>query len=148
MKTITSANSSLVLVVPQVFPVPVVVQGYAADDAFMTEAVDAAEAQMGVDGLMSAGFTPFITKFGITLQADSPSVDQFEVWLGAQQARKDLFFAAAGTLVLPSLQKSYIFTKGALTRITPVPPGKKVLQPVNYEISWELCQPVPLAPVV
>lgn len=143
MKTITSANSSFVLVVPEVFPIPIQVQGYAADDAFASEPVDSAEALMGVDGLMSAGFTPFITKLAVTLQADSPSIDQFEIWLGAQQVRKDLFMATA-TISLPSLGKSYIFTKGALTRVTPMPPAKKVLQPVNYEISWESCQPVPL----
>lgn len=147
MATITSANSKLSFTVRSnagIVVGPFTCQGYASDDAFVTEVVDSAEAVMGVDGRMSAGFTPYITRQTITLQADSPSIDLFEAWLGAQQVLKDVLFAD-GVLSLPGLQKSYALIKGVLTRITPIPQAKRVLQPVTYEIAWETVQPAPLS---
>jgi hypothetical protein len=143
LKTITSANSVFTLTVLPILPVPFQVQGFASDDAFTVEPVDAAETIMGVDGIMSAGFLPFITPQTITLQADSPSIEIFETWLSAQKAIRELFFAQ-GTIALPSVQKSYILTKGALKRITQISPARKTLQPQVFQIDWNDVQPVPL----
>lgn len=143
LKTITSANSVYTLLVLPILPVPFQIQGFAADAAFDTEPVDAAETIMGVDGIMSAGFLPFITPQTITLQADSPSIEVFETWLSAQKAVKELFFAQ-GTIALPSVGKSYILTKGVLKRVTQTPPARKVLQPQVYQLDWNDVQPVPL----
>jgi hypothetical protein len=120
------------------------VEGFASDDAFMSESVDSAEAIMGVDGKMSVGYTPYIVKQTITLQADSPSATLFETILGAQNTLRQPMFVDA-VLALPALQKSYIFTKGALTRVTPFSAGKKVMQPQQFELSWEVVASVPLA---
>lgn len=120
------------------------VEGFASDDAFMADSVDIAEAVMGVDGKMSVGYTPYITKQTITLQADSPSITLFETIVGAQNTLRQPIFLD-GVLALPAVAKSYIFTVGALTRVTPFPPGKRILQPMQYEISWELVTAVPLA---
>lgn len=120
------------------------VEGFASDDAFMSETVDSAEAIMGVDGKMSVGYTPYIVKQTITLQADSPSVTLFEEILSAQNTLHQPMIVDA-VLALPSVQKSYIFTKGALTRVTPFAAGKKVLQPQQFELSWEVVASVPLA---
>ena len=145
---ITSANSVLTIS-PRVAGLigaggAFTVEGFASDDAFMSDAVDVAEAVMGIDGKMSVGYTPYITKQTITLQADSPSVVLFEAIVGAQSTlRQPVFLDAA--LALPAVQKSYVFKLGAMTRVTPFPAGKKVLQPMQYEISWELVTAVPLA---
>lgn len=119
------------------------VEGFASDDAFMADAVDIAEAVMGVDGKMSIGVVPYITKQLITLQADSPSVSLFETIVGAQNTLRQPIILDA-ILSLPSVAKSYTFVKGGLTRITPFPPGKKILQPLQYEISWESVAASPL----
>lgn len=147
MATITSANAKLTFTVrgPAGIVVgPFTVQGYASDDAFATETVDAAEAIMGVDGKMSAGFTPYIVRQTIILQADSASVPLFEAWLGAQNVLRDVLFAD-GALSYPGLTKAYALIKGVLTRVTPMPQAKRVLQPVTYEIAWETVQPAPIA---
>jgi len=136
MATITSANSSFTLSVPDVFAVAQQIQGYAADDAFTNEAVDIGEAIMGVDGIMSAGFTPAITKLSVTLQADSPSVAVFDAWLGAEKAAREKFFADV-SISLPSVGKVYTLSKGALTKAKQLSDAKKVLQPVQYEVSFE-----------
>jgi hypothetical protein len=73
-KTITSANAQLLLSLVPVFPVPVEIQGSRPTPRSCSTPVDAAETVMGVDGKMSAGWTPFITPMTISLQADSPSV--------------------------------------------------------------------------
>jgi hypothetical protein len=58
MATITIANSVFTLTATAVFPVPQALQGYAADDAFTTEAIAMADVVIGVDGKLSAGYTP------------------------------------------------------------------------------------------
>lgn len=147
MSTITSANAKLTLTVRNGLGIvvgPFTVQGYASDDAFATEVADSAQALMGVDGRLSGGFTPFPSKQTITLQSDSPSLPLFENWLGAQQALKDML-VADGSLALPSLGKAYALVKGFLTRVTPMPQAKSVLQPVTFEITWETVQAAPLS---
>ena len=143
-RTITSANSTFVLNIPGVFPIPLAIQGYAADDAFTVEPFDTAEALMGVDGKMSAGYTPTPKKLTVMLQADSPSLEIFDAWVGAMESAREVFFADA-TIVLPSIQKTYSLTKGALTNAVKLPPNKKVLQPVQYVITFESIQPALIA---
>ena len=139
-RTITSANSVFTLVVPDVFPVPQNLQGYAVDDAFDTESVELSEALMGVDGRMSAGYTPCITPMTVHLMADSPSIDLFDAWRGAVTAAQEVFFAQA-TITLTSVGRSYVLNKGVLTNYKPLSDAKKVLQAVSYTIKWEAVNP-------
>lgn len=146
MGSITSANAKLTFTVrgPAGIVVgPFTVQGYAGDDAFATETVEAAQAVMGVDGKLSAGFVPNPAIQTITLQPDSPSRRLFEAWYGAQQALGDVL-EADGFLALPGPGVAYGLVKGYLTQYTPMPQGKKILQPMTYQITWENVQPAPL----
>lgn len=139
-RTITSANSSFVLNIPDVFPIPLAVQGYAADDAFSVEAFDVAEAMMGVDGKMSAGYTPNVKKLTVVLQADSPSLETFDAWVGAMEQAREVFLADV-TITIPSINKTYNMRRGALTNAKKLPDAKKVLQPVQYVITFEAIEP-------
>lgn len=134
--TITSANSILTMVVPGLFPVPVSIQGYASDDAFMLDALDLAEVSMGVDGKMSAGYTPQPVKQTITLQADSASKDFFSILTQAIKTAREVFYISA-TLSLPSTGESFTFTRGILTSVMQAPDAKKILQPQRFVITWE-----------
>lgn len=136
MTTITSANSALSLNVPGVFPIPVPIEGYSTDDAFDTENKTPTETLMGVDGNLSGGYTPQPTKLKIVLQADSPSIAYFDQWYAAMDAAKEAYPASA-TLIATSLGKKWGFTQGFLTGYMPAPPGKKVLMPQTYEITFE-----------
>ena len=140
MNTITSANSVFALAIKNVFPVPQVLQGYAVDSAFAVESAEVAQALMGVDGRMSGGFTPFITKMTVELQADSPSLLVFDTWINAMKAAREVF-AANATILLPSIGKNYVCTNGILTALTQMPSAKKVMQPVQYVIQWESVVP-------
>lgn len=139
--TITAANSVYQLVIPSLYPSPQQLQGYSADAAFDTEASDPAEIQIGVDGQVSAGFVPFLTRQTISLMADSPSVTVFENWLAAQKAVREIYYATA-TIVLPSVGRAYALTSGILTSIVSIPGTRKVLQPRNFVITWGSIDPV------
>lgn len=135
-RTITSANSVLALVIAGLYPVPQQIQGFATDRSFATQAVQRAETQMGVDGKMSAGYTPNPVPMTITLQADSASKDVFRIWDQAQQTAREVYFAS-GTLTIPATGETFVLTRGVLTNLNPVPAGGKNLQPQDYQITWE-----------
>lgn len=134
--TITSANSVFTIVVAGLFPAPVQLQGYASDKAFTTEALEIAEVQMGVDGRMTAGFVPAVTKQTVTLQADSPSKDIFNTILQAMLTAREVYYIS-GSLSLPSTGEAFTLTRGILTSAKQIPDAQKVLQPVDYMITWE-----------
>ena len=134
--TITSANSVFTIVIAGLFPAPVQLQGYASDKAFTTEALDLAEVQMGVDGRMTAGFVPNPTKQTITLQADSPSKDIFTALIQAMKTAREVFYIS-GSIALPSTGESFTLTRGILTNAKQIPDAQKVLQPVDFQITWE-----------
>lgn len=146
-RTLTSANSSLIIAIPDVFPVPLPVEGYATDDAFAVEQFTTAEAVMGVDGKMSAGYMPAIKPLTITLQADSPSLEIFDAWIGAMESAREVFYAEV-TIVIPSIDKTYNLRKGALTNAMKLPPAKKTLQPVPYVIAFESVEPALISATV
>jgi hypothetical protein len=134
--TITSANSVFTIVIPGLFPAPVQLRGYASDKAFTTEAVDLAEVQMGVDGRMTAGFVPNPVKQTITLQADSPSKDIFTAMIQAMKTAREVFYIS-GSISLPSTGESFTLTRGILTNAKQIPDAQKVLQPMDFQITWE-----------
>lgn len=146
--SITSANSKLTLTVRNSVGIvvgPFTVEGYAEDAAFGVEPVDSAEVKMGVDGKMAAGYLPRITKFAVSLMANSPSVALFEAWDNAQKALGDIL-VADGFIAAPSLGRAYALVKGAMTRLTPVPTARKTFsEPMVYELSFESVTPTPIS---
>lgn len=136
MATITSANAEYSLAVSGLFPIPQTLHGYAADDAFTTQAIQSTEIVMGMDGHMSVGFVnnPVIQE--ITLMPDSPSNFVFQQWWSQQYAAKEAL-VANGSIALASVGQTYTMTRGALTSYMPIYDAKKVLQAAKYQITWE-----------
>lgn len=143
MATVTASNANLTLTVLGLFLAPQRIYGFAADAAFAANAVTPAEVMMGVDGRMSAGYTPYTTEFPITLQADSPSIPFFDAWLAAQKALGEIYFAN-GAITLPAVNRSFILTRGVLTSATALPTVNRVLQPRPFTITWESIDAVPV----
>ena len=142
MATLTSANSEFTLTIPGAFAGPVVLQGYATDDAFGSENVSPVEAKIGVDGRKSSGFTPYLVKMQIHLQADSPANAIFDQWNGAIEAAVDDLPATEGVISSPSLGIAWSLTNGSLTGFKPVPDAKKIFEARTFEITWESVQPI------
>lgn len=143
MATLTTANSTLSLVVASIFPVALPIQGYSADDAFMTEEVESAETYMGVDGILSGGFTPYPVPLEITLQADSASNAIFDAWIAAEATAREKYLASA-TISIEGTGARYQFTRGFLKKQSVMPEAKKVLQPRKFTIEFNT---ISLAPV-
>lgn len=135
MQTITAANSVFALSITGLYPSPQILQGYAADDGFTTEALESAEVVMGLDGHMSAGYIFNPVKQTITLMPDSGSLDIFNNWALAQLASREVLVANA-SVSLPAIGKKYVLTRGFLTSSKPIPDVKKVLAAVQYQITW------------
>ena len=140
-RTITSANDTFTLDVSGLGALLGIasqfqVQGFATDDAFDIEDSNPVEVRKGVDGKKSSGFTPFLVKQVIHLQADSPSIDLFDAWLAAMKAQQE-DITCDGSIVSPSVGKIYTLRNGSLTRISQMPPNKKVKEPQTYEITWD-----------
>lgn len=143
MATITSANAVLVLGVANLYNTPVQIEGFSVDDAFTMEDVESAETQMGVDGNLSAGYTPYELPLEITLQSDSASNSIFEAIIQAEAISRDKY-EINGSLRYPSIGYLYSFVTGYLKKFTPIPPGKKVLQPRKYEIVFQNATRAPI----
>src|SRR5574343_439884 len=89
--SITSANAVLMLTIPNLFQLPQRIQGWAADDAFGSDAVTTGDTVMGVDGGMSYGYVPAITPLTLHLQADSASLSLFEDLDAAEQTIQEKY---------------------------------------------------------
>lgn len=142
-KTLTAANSVILLGVTGLYDTPVQLQGFSSDDVFETEAVETAETVMGVDGTLSAGWIPQAVKQMITLQADSDSALIFENWYQAQRTVQEVY-RAFSTILLPGLQRSYTLTRGVLTNVPVTPSAKKIVQPRRFTIVWERVTSAPI----
>lgn len=141
MSTITAANVRFALVIPDIFPVPQMLEGYAMDDAFATEALEIAQVRMGVDGKMAGGFVPNPIVMPVKLMPTSASLAVFENWGRTMRLAKEVFEAQA-TITYPSLGKVFICKRGFLTKYKPLPDVKKLLEDVDYEITWEDIAPI------
>ena len=135
-KSLTAANAIITLGATGLFPVAQQIQGFAADDVFDAEALDSAEAVMGVDGRLSGGWIPNPVKIGFSVQADSDSVDFFETLYQSQQQARDLYYLF-GSVYLKATEKKYTLVKGIMTNYKPLPDAKKILQPRKFMITFE-----------
>jgi hypothetical protein len=139
--TLTSTSATLMLTVPAVFPTSLQIMQWAADDAWTVEKVTPTEARKGVDNVKSSGYTPYMPKFAFVLMATSPSVLIMDTWANTmQQALED--YTCSITLAIPGIKRIYTGTNGSLTGYTPAPAGKKLLEPLNYEITLDTFIPV------
>lgn len=143
IRTLTAANSILMIGITNLYVTPQQIQGYSTESAFDIDAVEGAETMMGVDGKLSGGFVPTPKKMTITLQADSASNDIFDNWAQAQEVARELYFAF-GSITIPGLRKKWTLTKGILSSYKPLAGVAKVLQPRPYAITWEATSPAPL----
>lgn len=91
---------------------------------------------MGVDGRMTAGYVPNPVKQTITLQADSPSKDIFASLIQATKTAREVYYVS-GSISLPSTGEAFTLTRGILTTGKQIPDAQKVLQPVDFVITWE-----------
>lgn len=142
--SITSANAIYTLTIPLIFPQGQQIQNFSTDEEFDTDALDAAEAMMGVDGILTAGFINVPVPQTITLMADSVSGFVFDQWF-AYEKQNQTKAPAIGSIVLPDLNMQYTMPKGFLKTYPPIPSAGKTLKPRKFGIVWESIQVTPTA---
>lgn len=140
MATITSANSVLTLSAYQASGVPLItatqIQGYATDDAFMSDSVEMSVAIKGVDDIASFGYKAYLRPLQIHLQADSVSNDTFDTIISTVNLQREVILIDI-IIQMPAISRKYTFSRGTMTNGTQMPPAKSVLQPRVYSFMFD-----------
>lgn len=131
---ITGSNANLTIAISSLFPIPQTLQGFAADDVYDFDEIENVETLMGVDGILSGGWTWKPQVQTIIFQADSPSCAVFDTW-NMQMAAANTVYPATGVLTIPALGLKMVQTTGFLTRYK-LPGVKKLVQPRRFAITW------------
>jgi hypothetical protein len=135
MGTITSVNSSFILTVPGVFAAPQILSGYAADDAFSQEPFDLTETRMGVDGILSGGYTPSAKRLVVMLQPDSVALATFLLWKAAIEAQTETLIGSA-EIAMPSISLGFKLGTVFFKNSQGMPAAKKVLEPFAATLEY------------
>jgi len=139
-KTITSANSVFTITCAAFLPAPHQLKGYATDKAFITENLVLAETMMGVDGRLSVGYVPNPVVQTVSLQADSDSKSVISAIAQYIKTRRETLWIE-GRIDLPSINESFVLRRGTITEFKQLPDAQKILQPVEFKITWESIDP-------
>ncbi len=142
--SITSANATLMLTIASLYPTPIQLQNFAAEDIYDFEEVETVETQRGVDGFLAGGFVYGNYAQQISFKADSASCLIFEHWDQAQRQIQDVYIATL-TTTLTSVNRKYNQTGGFLVRTSAAPNAKKILQTRTFRLMWERVTPAPVA---
>ena len=132
-RTLTSANSVLLIRAKGFNNNWVKIEGYAADNAFDFGQGTIGETVIGVDGVQSGGFTPYEVDFNIQLQANSESRSYFDKLINHindQQETVPVEFSCE----IPSIHKRYS-ASGFLVSIPGGTNARKLLESVTYSFK-------------
>ena len=136
---ITDADAVIILTVENLYPSGVQIQGFSTDTAWTAGDSQIAEARMGVDGKLSAGYTPAPRTVTITLEANSPSLPILSNIVEASQVTRKPFKCQM-YITIPALGKEYTLANGVLQTGHTIPDGKKVLDPTAWTFIFESCK--------
>lgn len=132
---LTSADATIILSVNELYPNGVKLEGFSTDAMMATEDVTIAEARMGVDGRLSAGYIPSPKNITITLEATSPSLEVMQTIFNYNETTLSQPECTM-TITIPSLQEVITLTQGCLTKGRPIPDLKKLLDPTNWGFTF------------
>ncbi|GBQ90917.1 phage tail fiber protein [Gluconobacter albidus] len=133
---ITSADGIFVLTVTALWNAPLVLENWATDRAWETEAVEMAEFRMSIDGKLNKGFVPRPITQSLNFSAGSSSLPYFEALITGQRKGRQIYTLGA-ELTLPSLGRKYTFINGGLGTGSVAPNGGGVLEDRAFSITWE-----------
>ncbi len=137
---ITDADAIIILTVDNLYSSGVQLQGFSTDTAWTAGDATIAEARMGVDGKLSAGYTPAPRTITISLEASSPSLEVMRNIISTSQMTKGVFTCAM-QVTIPAQGKEYTLSNGVLQTGHDISDGKKVLDPSSFTFIFESCKP-------
>lgn len=133
---ITSANATVIVSVDDLYGAGFELEQFAADSSFAEGEITVAEDRMGVDGQLVAGWIPSIKTVTISLEASSPSYTYLATLYRANEQKRG-FYRVSMVISVPSIGKTFTYTDGILKSGTPVPAGKKVLDPTQWVFDFK-----------
>lgn len=132
---LTSADATLILTCEDLYPAGVQLEGFATDGIMSGEDTTVAETRMGVDGRLSAGYTPTATSVTISLEASSPSLEVMQnIWSYMQTTMSQP--ECTLTVNIPTLDQTVSYTQGCMTSGHPVPDLKQLLDPTQWQFTF------------
>lgn len=141
-RDITSANSVAYMYL-DIFPAGIKFEQYSADGAWSSDTYSVLETRMGVDGKMSAGYTPVEKEVTFTFQANSPTLDKLDiVWQTMEVSKTPLF--AQLSIKIPSIKKEFVLANAVMMNYKLLPDAQKVLEPIDVTFRCESITSVPL----
>ena len=141
-RDITSANSTAVMYL-DIFPAGIKFEQYSADGAWTSDAYAVLETRLGVDGKMSAGYTPVEKEVTFTFQANSPTLDKLDIiWQTMEVSKTPLFGQIS--INVPSIKKQYVLANVVMMNYKLLPDAQKVLEPIDVTFRCESITSVPL----
>lgn len=137
---ITSANSSAVLTVEELYPAGIVLQKYGTDQMITQDEVTYAESRMSLDGHLVGGFVITSRMLNMTFEPDSPSLKGINQLLKAQETGLCIYKLGL-VITIPSIKKTFNYSNGLVKKGKPFPDLKKILDPVTFSFEFEKCEP-------
>lgn len=131
--TITSANSTIMFRAKGIYDNWIQVQGAQTDSFWKFEEQARAEARVGVDNIVSYGYTPFVSTIDLSLEANSPSVSIFDRVLARFDADSEVTTVELMVSV-PAVGLNYTF-EGTFVSSHGGISGGKLLEGVNYKLT-------------
>ena len=98
--------------------------------------MEIAQARMGVDGGLAAGYVPNPFSLTITLEASSPSLTVMQSLLMAMKTNRTTYKCSV-TLTIPSIKQVHFWRNGVLTNGNPVTAPKKTLDPTSWKFVFQ-----------
>lgn len=132
---ITSANASMVMIVEDLFPVGVPITNFSTDQMVDGDEHEYAQARMGVDGGMAAGFVPNPWNVTVSLEASSPSLKVMQTLAQAMVTNKCTYEVSL-IITVPALNQVHAYRKGVLLTGKDLPGIRKTLEPTQWKFTF------------
>lgn len=139
---ITSANAKVILSCA-LFPAGLQFENFSVDTMWTQDLVQQLEARMSADGKLSFGYTPNPKPISFQFQPNSATVDSLD-YLVQTQDLSQAPVVCQMVIELKSLGKAITLQNGACVSNKLLPNGVKVLDPMQYDFSFEAANVVPL----
>lgn len=133
--SITSANAKMTLFCA-LFPAGLNFENFAVGNAWTQELIQQLEARMGVDGMISFGYTPQVKTLQVTLSPNSATVDRMDYLVQSQDLAQDAVICQM-SIELKALKKRIVLQNGACTNSKLLADGQAVLEPQQYNFAFE-----------
>lgn len=132
---ITSANASMIMIVQDLYPVGVPITNFSTDQMVDGDEHEYAQARMGVDGGMAAGFVPNPWNVTISLEASSPSLKVMQTLAQAMVTNKCTYEVSL-IITVPALNQVHAYRKGVLLTGKDLPGIRKTLEPTQWKFTF------------